>query len=109
MGKLLLAVAAVASMSFTHGGTSMGGGDNDPVPTITISPKPPSQGGRVTIYYTGKPGTVLDLDWDPAGTPTSCTIDSTGKAHVIVPSNASSLIVHDPTGGANDASTVVVP
>jgi hypothetical protein len=98
MRKLLFAVAAVASMSFTQGGT---------VPTITISPVPPSQGGRATIYYTGKPGTVLNLDWHPSGSPTTCTIDSTGKAHVVVPNTATSLIVSDPTGGASSVSTAI--
>lgn len=85
----------------------MGGGDNDPVPQITISPIPPSQGSKMTVYYTGKPGTVLNLDWHPSGSPTTCTIDSTGKAVVTVPTTATSLIVSDPTGGAPAVSTTI--
>lgn len=81
----------------------------DQIPTITLSPTPPSQGGRLTISYTGTPGTTLNLDWHPSGSPTTVKIDQNGQSVVVVPTTATSLIVSDPTGGAANASTVVVP
>ena len=81
-----------------------------PQPTITISPIPPRQGEKMTITYTGKLPVTLELDWDPAGTPSSVTIPVGGSATVTVPGNATSLIVADPTpGGASPASTTISP
>lgn len=77
-------------------------------PVITLTPSPPTQGGTLEISYDGVPGTVLNLSWDPTGTPTSVTIDANGEASVTVPKDADSLIVTDPTlNGALDAATAV--
>lgn len=80
-----------------------------PGPTISLRPVPPVQGKKLDIHYTGSPGTVLVLEWDPAGQPTSATIDATGSATVVVPGSATSLIVSDPAGGAQPAATMVSP
>lgn len=76
-------------------------------PTISLKPTPPTAGGKLTITYTGAPGTKLDLDWDPASEPTSVVVDENGNAEVTVPEDATSLIVSDPTGGAKDVATTV--
>ncbi len=76
-------------------------------PVISIDPLPPVHGRPATISYTGKVGTVLHLDWNPAGTPTSVTIGRDGKAVLTVPANATSLVIVDPTGGASPLSTPV--
>lgn len=105
MRKLPLLLAVLVSMSFTNQGPM--GQDDDTTPRITLTPKPPTQGGKVTITYSGTPGTVLVLDWDPAAEPTSATVGKDGNVSVTVPANATSLIVSDPNGGANWVSTVV--
>lgn len=82
----------------------------DGPPVITLTPQPPTQGGQLTISYTGTPGTTLDLDWDPPGTPKKAKIGPNGEVTVTVPDNADSLIVTDPTpNGALAASTSVTP
>ena len=79
-------------------------------PVIIIDPSPPKQGDEVTIEYTGRPGTVLNLDWDPSATPGSVTIGQDGKATVTVPDDATSLTVTDPTpNGAVAQVTSVTP
>lgn len=77
------------------------------MPTITLSPLPPKAGDTVTITYTGRPGTVLNLDWHPAGEPPTVTVGADGTVTVKVPTSATSLIVSDPVGGAPDESTVI--
>lgn len=94
LSAALLALAAVPSLR---------------VPTIDISPLPPRQGGKVSIIYSGTPGTVLTLTWSPTGTPSSVTIPAGGTATLPVPAGATSLIVSDPTGGASSAGTVIAP
>lgn len=78
-------------------------------PVITIDPMPPQQGQRMRITYTGARGTVLTIEWDPAGVPTSVTIPASGVVHVVVPANATSVWISDPTGGANSVQSVVAP
>lgn len=68
-----------------------------PNPTITIHPNPPVAGRNATITYTGPVGTVLTLEWDPAGTPTTAKIGKHGTATITVPANATSLIISDGT------------
>lgn len=83
---------------------------NEEQPVITLSPLPPTQGGTLEISYTGAPGTTLELDWDPPGTPTTVVIGPNGTATVTVPAKADSLIVKDPTpNGAQAAATSVTP
>lgn len=84
-------------------------GMSDGNPVITLDPVPPAAGAQLTIKYTGKVGTVLNLDWHPSGTPPTVTIGANGEAVVDVPTGASSLIVSDPTGGAQSQSTTVTP
>lgn len=82
---------------------------NETQPVTTLSPLPPTQGGTLEISYTGTPGTTLELDWDPPGTPTTVVIGPNGTASVTVPAKADSLVVSDPTtNGAANQSTVVV-
>jgi len=104
MGKHLLAFACLlfpAMVTQT---------DDGPGPEITLDPLPPTQGGQMTIGYTGAPGTTLELDWDPPGTPATVTIPASGKVTITVPDNATSLVVSDPTpGGAPYESTVISP
>ena len=78
-----------------------------PTPVITISPDPPVAGRPATITYTGAVGTVLTLEWDPAATPTSAKIGRRGTAVVDVPANATSLVISDPTGGAQAIGVTV--
>lgn len=78
-----------------------------PNPTITISPSPATQGKDITITYSGPPGAVLALDWDPAAEPSSATVGKNGEVVVTCPTNATSLIVSDVRG--NTASAIVSP
>lgn len=80
-------------------------------PIITIDPNPATAGKKITITYTGDPGTVLVLEWDPEAEPTSVTIGEEGTACVTAPENATSLLVSDPntTNGAADAAAAVDP
>lgn len=107
--KLALAFAAVVAL--------MPGMSNQdptppapPQPTITIDSPTPHAGDTVKVTYTGKLPVTLNLDWDPAGTPTTLTIPVGGTATLVVPAGTSSLIVTDPTpNGANAAVMVVQP
>jgi ABC-type Fe3+-hydroxamate transport system substrate-binding protein len=80
-----------------------------PQPKITLDPMPPTQGQKMKVKYSGTLPVTLELDWDPAGTPTSVTITAAAGESVIVPSNATSVIVTDPSGGANAVATMVNP
>ena len=84
------------------------GTDDDKAPKITLSPKPPTRGQKMTISVEGMtlPVTIY-LDWDPSGTPTSVEVGTSGSATVTVPSNAASLIATG--GGAQPVSTTVSP
>lgn len=81
--------------------------DDDTQPQILISPIPPRQGRPMTVQYTGSKPITLEMSWDPPGTPTQVTITGDAGTAVTVPSNASSVVVTDPTGLA-DAATAVV-
>ena len=84
--------------------------DSDQAPVISISPMPPKQGQSATIAYTGKPGTILLLDWHPSGSPASVTIGANGSATIRIPTGATSLVVTDPTpNGAAQIATVIQP
>jgi hypothetical protein len=105
MGKLLLSLVALLSMSFGPAPTpAHEGSDRMPKP-LTISPNPPTQGQSATIK--GNPGDVIDLDWDPLAEPGTVTLGSDGKAVVTVPRSAMSLIMTDPDG--NSVSTSIQP
>jgi hypothetical protein len=79
------------------------------MPKITFDPDPPRRGKALKICYTGALPATLDISWDPAGVPTKCTCPSPGGCVTItVPANASSVIVHDPSGAAADKTSVVV-
>lgn len=102
MGKLLGACACVLLVGMMPHQPPA-----PPGPTIKIDPSPAHQGQKITITYTGGALPVtLNLDWDPAGTPTSVTITSDAGAEVMVPANATSLIV---TGGMASAATTCGP
>lgn len=104
MLKLALGVCALLV------GMSTQDPDESPQPVITISPIPPRQGGTMEIGYSGKLPVTLEIDWDPAGTPTSVTIPVGGTAKVTVPANATSVIVVDPTpGGAAANGSMIAP
>lgn len=89
MGKPLVALLAVVSMSFSNDGLQT-------MSNLTIRPSPPVQGQSATI--TGTAGDVIDLDWDPAAEPSSITLGADGKATFVVPANATSLIATAPDG-----------
>lgn len=75
--------------------------------SITISPSPPMQCGKVTFTCDGVlPGTKLKLDWDPAGEPNEAEVGSDGTVTVLVPIDAEGLIVTDPVSGVDDATTI---
>lgn len=78
-------------------------------PTIKVSPTNPRQGEEITITYSGKPGTILELDWDPPADPREVEVGPDGTAKVKVPHDATSLIVSDPVGGADDAAVIIAP
>lgn len=98
-GGMKLAIAAVAAFLL--------GADTWRMPTIKVDPQNPRQGEKITITYSGKPGTTLDLDWDPPAEPREVEVGADGTAVVVVPSNATSLIVSDPEGGADDVAVIV--
>lgn len=102
MRTALAAVLALATMGAMS--------NPSPQPTITISPMPPHQGGIMEVSYDGPTPVTLEIDWDPAGTPTSVTIPrGKTKAKVKVPANATSVIVTDPVGGAPANGSVIAP
>lgn len=76
-------------------------------PTITISPRPPTQGQDVTITYSG--GTnpqTLNIEWVPAGVgPATVTTDANGNVTITVPDTATSMSVSG--GGATAQSTAI--
>ena len=80
---------------------------DDAEPQILISPIPPKQGRPMTVQYTGAKPITLDISWDPSGTPTTVTVTDDAGGTVTVPSNASSVIIADPTGAAAAATAVV--
>lgn len=78
-------------------------------PKITFDPDPPKRNKPLKICYDGSLPQDLDIDWDPMGTPTKCTCPSPGGCVTInVPVNASSVIVSDPSGAAENKSAVIV-
>lgn len=106
MGKLLLAMAVLGSFSLGGPQTVT---TQETIPEIIISPVPPKQGRPMTVKYTGPKPITLDIDWDPAGKPSTVTITNDKGTDVTVPGNANSVIITDPTGAANPTSSVVVP
>lgn len=109
MGKLLVAIATLMLPAMVTQDPEPQP-ESETQPEIFLSPLPPTQGQQLTIEYTGIPGTVLDLDWDPAASPSTVTIDRNGKAVVTVPANATSVVVSDPTpNGASNESTIIRP
>jgi hypothetical protein len=82
------------------------------MPTITISPLPPVQGTAATVCYDGDRPVTLDLAWTPDGAgPATLTIPKggTGCVELIMPGNATSLSITDPTGGADEEATMISP
>lgn len=77
------------------------------MPTITIQPNPLVQGDQAKLTFS--PGKVVELDWDPAGTPTSVTCNSLGEATFTVPANATSLVASDPSGSASPVAVTCGP
>lgn len=80
---------------------------DDAEPQILISPIPPRQGRPMTVQYTGAKPITLDISWDPPGTPTTVTVTDDADGVVTVPSNASSVVITDPTGAADANGSVV--
>lgn len=81
-----------------------------PQPTITITPDPPVAGQALTVSYSGQKPTTLDIDFDPAGTPATVSIDASGNGTVIVPAGTSSLVISDwARGGADEVARVCEP
>jgi hypothetical protein len=108
MGKLLVALATLLLPAMVTQDPEPQP-ESETQPEIFLSPLPPTQGQQLTIEYTGIPGTVLDLDWDPAASPSTVTIGRSGKAVVRVPTGVTSLLVSDPTpNGAISQSTVIM-
>ena len=106
MGKLFLAVAAVASLSFQH---PHEGHERMTQAEITITPMPPVAGQSARIKYSGKLPATINLDWSPAGSPKSVTIPANpGYVDIDVPKEATSLIASDPSGEADDVATTIV-
>lgn len=68
-------------------------------PEIHLDPDPPQAGADCKITYTGSLPHVLDLTFEPPGTTQEITIP-VGGLKVRVPSDAETMTVDDPTGGA---------
>jgi hypothetical protein len=84
MGKLLLSMVAVASLSST--------GEQRMANTMKLDPMPPVQGQSVTIKWTGPTPTTILIDWDPPAEPSSVYLASgEDTVTITVPSNASSV------------------
>lgn len=108
MGKLLIGVlCGVACVSLPTEGKDMG--RKKMQPSIGCNPSTPTQGKKATITYTGTLPVTLDLDWDPAGEPSTVTITKAGGTEITVPANATSLVISDPNGSANDLPVVINP
>lgn len=77
------------------------------MPTITLSPKPPTQGQPATITFTG--GTnpqTLDIEWVPPGAgPATITTNDAGQATLTIPSNATAMTISG--GGAQAESSSI--
>lgn len=80
-----------------------------PNPTITINPNPPVAGKKATITYTGPKQTTLTLEWDPEAQPNSVLVGSSGTVTIVVPANATSLVISDPVNGAASLAVMVSP
>lgn len=104
MGKLLLAVAAVASLVFPSGGTN----ERMTQAEIIITPTPLVGGSKARIKYTGKLPATITLDWHPSGSPKSVTIPANpGYVDIDVPTEADTLIASDDSGEAEPVSSAV--
>lgn len=105
MGKLLLAVAAVASLSFQ---APHEGRERMTQAEIIITPTPLVGGSKARIKYTGKLPATITLDWHPAGSPKSVTIPANpGYVDIDVPTEADTLIASDDSGEAEPVSSAV--
>jgi hypothetical protein len=103
MGKLFLAVAAVASLSFPNAGH-----ERMTQAEIVITPSPLVGGSKARIKYTGKLPATITLDWHPAGSPASVTIPANpGYVDIEVPTEATSLIAIDDSGEAEAVGSMV--
>lgn len=78
---------------------------------ITITPSPAKQGKTITICYDGALPRKLTLDWSPAnaGVASVNCPSPGGCVSITAPANATSLIVHDPSGAAADEGVVIGP
>jgi hypothetical protein len=108
MVKLLLAVCAVASLSFNGGGVRTGG-DDDEVAVISINPNPPSQGGTTTVSYSGQRPRTLTLSWTGTAGVATIEIPASGSATLNIPKGALAVKLVDPSGDANALWTIINP
>ena len=77
-------------------------------PAITVNDSTPQVGDTISVSYSGPKPVTLDLNWDPAGSPTTITIPANGIAKLKIPAGASSLIITDPTPNGADAVPLVI-
>ncbi len=76
---------------------------------ITYDPAPPTQGGSMTIEYSGTLPVTLDIKWVPDGGPKTVEITSSSGTTITVPDDAESFIITDPTGNAPANGDIVDP
>lgn len=77
---------------------------------ITIDPLPPTQGQDARVSYTGDLPATLNIEWTPSGAgPAAIRIDANGEASLLIPANAESLKIGDPSGTADAAATIIKP
>ena len=77
--------------------------------SINWNPTDPKRGEEATIETAGLPeGTVIHLEWNPPGQPTTVKVGADGKATVTVPDNAETVIATEPESGA-EAGAVIMP
>jgi hypothetical protein len=97
MGKTLLLI----SMLLAAPGTIPNMGSA----SITWNPKDPKRGEEATIETDGIPeGTVVKIEWNPPGEPSSGVVGPDGRITVKVPANAETVIASEPESGAEAAA-----
>ena len=79
---------------------------------ISATPDPVGQGQELTICYgfddLPDSSVQLDLDWDPAGPPSSITVTADEPCQTVsVPINAEDLVIRDTSGHSQPKSVLI--
>jgi len=98
----LLAVASTV-LWLTHAAAT-----HDPIPmaSISIDPDPPKAGKSATITYA--PNKSILIEYSPGGL-VRATTDAQGHADIVVPANATYMVISDAANSSISAGYTVSP